>query len=329
VLLPERLSAWYHGGKLVDDIWTYVPFGLVPIANQVLFRSRWAIENAWRFFMPPLKGKLTARGFGKVHTLWIDSPIFGFLLDMIPHEISVLRIADELSGFPELGTNIIEAEKSLIQKVDLVVATARNLEKKAAELGAKKTLFLPNGVDLINFSGKRLAEPADLAAIPAPRAVYVGAIERWFNAEWIAFAASRLTNVSFVIIGQYEPGTFPDLERLPNVFLLGKRAYETVPAYLAHSQVGLIPFRQLPFIDSVNPIKLYEYMACGLPVVATRWKTLEEAASPALLAANEEEFTRAIQDALRIPPEQKERFVRFATANSWTKRFDLVKGHLT
>lgn len=328
VLLPQRLSSWLRGGRQVEGIWTYVPLGFLPIANHVLFRSQWAIDNAWRFFLPPLQKKLQEKGFASVDTIWIDSPVFGFLLDMLPHRKSVLRIADDLSGFPELGRNIIEGERRLIKRADLVVATTNDLVRKAAGLGAKKSLFLPNGVDFDHFASKKYTEPDDLAAIPSPRVVYLGAIERWFNEEWLSYAASRLVDASFVVIGPYTKGSLPVLEKMRNVFLLGKRDYLDVPAYLTHSHVGMIPFRKLPFIESVNPIKLYEYMACGLPVVSTKWKSLEEASSPALLADTREEFARFIKEALGARPEQKSGFVQFAEKNRWARRFELVKEYL-
>ncbi|MDH4231606.1 MAG: glycosyltransferase [Nitrospirota bacterium] len=328
VLLPERWRSWARGGEQFGDIWTYVPFGLIPIANMCPFNRYWAIEHAGRFLFPPLKRKLRGTGFGEVDTIWLDSPLFGYLLDVIPHRKSVLRIADELSGFPELGPNIMEAERRLIKKVDLVVATARELVDKAAGFGAKKTLLLPNGVDFGRFAEDRSGIPAELASIPCPRVTYVGSIEHWFSEEWVAYSAARLPDVSFVIIGKYAKGSFPALERLPNVFLLGKRSYPDIPSYLKHSQAGMIPFKKLPFIEAVNPIKLYEYMACGLPVVSTRWKALEEISSPAFLADTKEEFAHLLRNALVTSPEQKEGFVRFARENSWAKRLELVTGYL-
>ncbi len=329
VVLPPRWNSFIKGGKQIANIWTYVPFGLLPIANLPFFRSKWVIEHAGDFLIPGLRKKLATKGVTEVDTIWLDSPVFGYLLDMIPHKKSVLRIADELSGFPELGKNIIEVEKDLIAKVDLVVVTANALERKAKRAGAKNTLLLSNGVDFDHFRQNSHSEPEDLMKISHPRVVYVGAIERWFNDKWVEIAALQNKDLSFVIIGNYENGTYPSLEKLPNVYFLGKREYEDVPAYLHYCDVGMIPFKKLDFIDSVNPIKLYEYMASGLPVVSTKWKTLEEIGSPAFLAETELDFIHGLNKELKNKDKHKRQFVEFARENSWARRFELVKKYLT
>lgn len=328
VILPQRWRSWIKGGEQIDNIWTYAPFGLIPIANQFIFNSSWAIKNAGKFLTPPLKKKLEEKEFDAVDTIWLDSPLFGYLLEMVPHKKSVLRVADDLSGFPELGKNVIEAEKRLMRKVDLVVVTCMSLERKVRNIGAKNILCLPNGVDFDYFANDTSLEPEDLKRIPNPRIIYVGSIERWFDERLVAYAALHREDVSFVIVGSYNKGTFPKLEGLRNVFFLGKRDYSRIPSYLKHSHVGIIPFKRLPFIDSVNPIKLYEYMACGLPVVSTKWKTLEEMASPALLAETKEEFLQNISDTLESKVGIKDACVKYASKNSWTKRFKVLNEYL-
>lgn len=118
------------------------------------------------------------------------------------------------------------------------------------------------------------------------------------------------------------------MEELQNVFLLGKRDYRDIPSYLKHSQVGMIPFKRLLFIDSVSPIKLYEYMSCRLPVVATRWKTLEEIGSPAFLAETEEDFLKYINEAMEAKSWVKDTHVKYASKNSWRSRFKLLKRYI-
>ena len=326
--LSTRWKSWVNGGEQIGNIWTYVPFGFIPIASQFIFDSRWAIENAGKFLIPPLRKKLQENAFDSVNVIWLDSPLFGYLLEMVPHGKSVLRVADDLSGFPELGRNVIEAEKELAKKVDLVVVTCASLERKVRDIGAKNILHLPNGVDFDHFANDMSPEPEDLRRIPGPRIIYVGSIERWFDEGLLAHAAGRREDISFVIVGSYKKGMFPELESLRNVFFLGKRDYARIPSYLKHSHVGIIPFKRVPFVDSVNPIKLYEYMACGLPVVSTKWITLEEIASPSLLAETKVEFLQNINHALDLRGDIKDACIEYARKNSWTNRFELLNKYL-
>jgi len=328
VCLPPRLGLWAKGGMQVDNIWAYVPFGLVPIANMPFFNSDWAIKNAHEYFIPAVKKKLYEKSFEEVDLIWLDSPLFWYLLEMMPHKKSILRVADDLTGFPELGKNIIDTEKELMGRVDLVVVSSRSLQNRVKDAGAKKILYLPNGVDLDHFANDISPEPEDLKKIPKPRLIYVGSIERWFDESLIFFAALQRKDISFVIIGRYRRGMFPDLEKMKNIHFLGKRDYATIPSYMKNSQAGMIPFKRLRFIDSVNPIKLYEYMACGLPVISTRWKTIEEMESPAYLAETKEEFLEYIHKALESRDSIRDECTDFGNRNSWARRFELLSEYL-
>jgi glycosyltransferase involved in cell wall biosynthesis len=167
-------------------------------------------------------------------------------------------------------------------------------------------------------------EPADLAAIPAPRAVYVGALEYWFDAELLAKTARSLPDVSFVVIG---PGSAEggDLEHLPNVHLLGARPYDELPAYLQHCDIGIVPFRRDEMVDAIHPIKVYEYLAAGLPVVSTRWPELEHMGAP-ITMVEPDSFDAAVAGALRERPEDgRATRLAYAAANSWNERYGIVR----
>ena len=109
--------------------------------------------------------------------------------------------------------------------------------------------------------------------IPArPRIGYLGAIAPWFDFELMTALVQARAAWEFVLVGPVLPGAGPALERLaalPNVELKGAVAHDEVPRVLAGFDVGLIPFRRNPLTAGVNPNKLYEYLAAGLPVVST------------------------------------------------------------
>jgi glycosyltransferase involved in cell wall biosynthesis len=146
-------------------------------------------------------------------------------------------------------------------------------------------------------------------------------MDEWFDFDLVQAAAERLPEISFVLIG-------PDhlarqrLRPLKNLHLLGRRPYSDLPAYLHQADVGLIPFDVVGhphLVRSVHPLKLYEYMACGLPVVATEWAELQALRSPAVLSATREGFIQAIETAVRAPRDP-DRYLRFTEGADWRVR---------
>jgi glycosyltransferase involved in cell wall biosynthesis len=198
------------------------------------------------------------------------------------------------------------------------------VEKFKEWFGYAGAICLPNGVDLGHFVRGHYEEPEDLRAIPGPRAMYVGALNHWFDVDLLAHSAAALPDVSFVVIGPTQTDLGP-LKRLANVHLLGARPYERVPDYLAHAQVGLIPFKREERTDSVSSIKLMQYLAVGLPTVSTRWKELERLAPPILLASNKEEFCGMLRRSL-AEPAPRGPLVQFARQHSWTAKAETLLG---
>jgi len=110
-----------------------------------------------------------------------------------------------------------------------------------------------------------------------------------------------------------------NLDVLDNVYICGLKKYESLPSYLQHANAGIIPFKVDKFIDCVSPIKLYEYMAAGLPVVARPWEELERISAPVFFAHTENEFCSQIRKALKST--SKDEYVKFARENDWSKRY--------
>jgi glycosyltransferase involved in cell wall biosynthesis len=302
-------------------LWAYTPFALLTPHNRALLRSGLVHHNWQRTTVPNLVAAVRSHGFLDVDLLYIDSPLQAFWLDKVSFRVSVARVVDRSSGFHGVAGKLLELERHLIRSVDLVAYTAKALERDILAMGARRALHLPNGVDFEHFAGGSAVRPDDLREIPSPIAVYVGDMAKWFDFATVGQVAERLPDVSFVFIG-------PDRlarEMLParrNVHILGPRPFAELPAYLHNSDVGLIPFDVQRFPDAVNavhPLKLYEYFACGLPVVATRWDELERLSSPALLCRGVDQFVAGIGAAIDDPGLVDER-IAFARTADWSNR---------
>jgi hypothetical protein len=175
-------------------------------------------------------------------------------------------------------------------------------------------------VNFDHFSRKTDEQPCEYEAIPKPIAIYVGAMEVWFDWDLMNFAVAHLPEVSFVLIGPDDRAR-KMLKPAKNLFMLGARAYDQLPGYLQHAAVGLIPFdvvNHRDLVRSIHPLKLYEYLASGLPVVAVEWEELHNMRSPAALTNGREHFLAAIREGISRPPDQN-LLQSYAAGKDWSR----------
>jgi len=297
--LKERERIYKKGGERAGSIFYYVPQSLFTPQNKPFLSSNFVLSNWQNFTHPNLLNFIKERGFSEVDILWFDSPLFGFLLDTITYKKSILRIADYAKGFGAVSDAQFDAEIKIANGVDTVVYTAKNLKEKYAEIKDKsKMYYLPNGIDLDFFKGADRTLPQELEDIPEPRVIYVGAIHDWFDVDLVYYCAKNLPNYSFIIIGP-EQKDLSLLKKLKNVHILGSIPYAKIPTFLYNSQVGIIPFnvRDYPdLVNSINPLKMYEYLACGLKVVSVEWEQIKDMADHVHFAGDKEEFLRCISN---------------------------------
>ncbi len=124
-----------------------------------------------------------------------------------------------------------------------------------------------------------------------------------------------------MIIGPFhQKNLFSGIE---NIYLLGPRPYSEIPAYLQWADVGLIPFstdmRYKKLVDGINPIKLYEYFAAGLPVISSAWVEIQSIKSPAMLYSSQEQFINLLQ-SFDGSKEYKETLLQYAKGLDWGAR---------
>ncbi|HEU4698106.1 MAG TPA: glycosyltransferase [Gemmatimonadales bacterium] len=329
--LRERLDIYRSGGRRVLDgrVWTYVPGALATPHNKPGLRGDRLQRSWWRLSVPDARRVVRAHGFGEPDLIYLDSVAQRFWLDALPHRRSVFRLADNNTGFGKSTPAMQRLEREVAQRVDAVAYTAESLRPHVEALGARRAFHLPNGVNFAHFATPRPEPPAEYASLPGPIAIYVGALDVWFDYDLLAHAAERLPEISFVVIG-------PDalartrLAPRPNLHLLGRRPYEQLPAYLQHADVGLIPFDVAghpSLVHSINPLKLYEYLASGIPTVSVAWRELHALASPATLTETPDEFVAAIRAAVAAPP-PREGLVAYAERADWTSRVQQLQREL-
>lgn len=296
-LLREKERIYKAGGERIGNIFYYVPRSIFTPQNKPILSSKFVFYNWQNFTYPNLLSFIKDRGFGEVDILWFDSPLYSFLLDNISYKKSILRLADYSKGFNAASDTHYDAEIKIADAVDVVIYTAKNLKEKYTEIKDKtKMKYVPNGIDLEFFKSANKTLPRELQEIPEPRVIYVGAIHDWFDTDLVYYCAKNLPHYSFVIIGP-EQKDLSLLKKLENIHILGSTPYAKIPAFLHNSQVGIIPFNVKDYpdlVNSINPLKMYEYLACGLKVVSVEWEQIEDMADYVHFAGNKEEFLSCI-----------------------------------
>lgn len=220
------------------------------------------------------------------------------------------------------------SEDELLQETDVVFVNGHKLWGDLATRHPNVRIF-PFGVDRTVFAPRLVrVEPSELKDIPRPRAGFIGGLHPHLALEWIAEAARRLPKVSFVLIGPAQMDV-SSLSGLSNVHLLGHRPHSALPSYVAHFDVGLIPYRQNPYTKSVVPTKLFEYISMELAVVSSDLPEVVALGLPGevvMIARGAAEFADMVRQAVSHSPTQAERASRSTVADrfSWDVEFEAM-----
>ena len=237
---------------------------------------------------------------------------------------------DDHSGFSTNKPEMLGQEEMLLSECDLALATSRILLERC-EAAAPKTLFLPNAVDFEHFTkaeGER--RPADMPETSGPIIGYVGAISDWFDFDLLLPAVEAHPEWTFVFVGStWGADQHRALARRSNVHFLGEKPYAEIPGYLNCFDCCVIPFKENKLTRATNPVKLYEYLAAGKPVVARRLPELEEFENYIELAESGEQFLAGLERALQeVSPEKVSARIDKVRTHTWQARFETLQDAL-
>ncbi len=225
-------------------------------------------------------------------------------------------------------------EAACLRRADRVFVTARTLEEDLRAI-RPDIAYLPSGVDAAVVDAIATGEldaPADLAAIPAPRLGYVGAIDSRIDYELLSALVEADSAWQLVLIGPELEAAPEEAKSHPRIHFLGGREPGELAAYLAGFDLGLIPFRSAQFVRYMFPTKTYEYLAAGIPSVSTLIPALEELRPLVRVAADRADFVEQARQALAEcgaeGEELRARRVAEARACVWEERYRRADGEL-
>jgi glycosyltransferase involved in cell wall biosynthesis len=246
----------------------------------------------------------------------------------------VFDYIDDAFGFADMPAYVRALWTETVGASTAVSVTAVRLREQVAAGHRGPVHLIRNGVEYRRFADDTSPRPPDLPADGRPIVCYVGSVYPWFDFELVTAAARQFPDTHFVIVGPGHPDVARSIEQLglhPNVRVLGPRPYTSVPAYLRYATVGIIPFRRTPLTEAVNPVKLYEYSAAGIPTVTTLFADdLNEFAGIVHFARSTGEFTTAVAAALAsaTDPATRARLQTFASHHDWKARVESLRALL-
>ena len=237
--------------------------------------------------------------------MWIYSPSYYHALRTIPHRRLVFDMVDDLSAYGGGHWDHVEhAMRRLVEDSDLLVVTAKTLLDRYGA-SASRAVQVSNGFDTGLFSPEqaRARVPSSLSGIPHPILGFIGTLFAFLDFELLEQVARVHHDKSLVLVGPVEASverSVARLRELPNVVHIGGQPQSAIPAYVSAFDVCLNPFRRGRVADSVSPLKVYEYLAMGRPVVSTPMKALqmEDAARAVAFADGASEFCKQIDRCL-------------------------------
>jgi glycosyltransferase involved in cell wall biosynthesis len=260
---------------------------------------------------------------------WVFNPAAAIVAGQLGEERVIYYCVDEYTAFSGVSSqSLADMETELLRRADIVFVSAeRLLRSKAAR--NPRTHLIRHGVDYAHF--RKALDPAtvipqEIANLPRPVLGYFGLMAPdWIDMELLSRVAEHFRDGSLVLLGKATMD-LAALRRFPNVHILGRKPYETLPAYCKGFDVALVPFPISEVTLNANPLKAREYLAAGLPVVSTAIPEVE-AIGHCRCAASPADFVREINHALADPGCRAERSA-LMRCESWENRLAEAQQYL-
>jgi len=339
------------------------PAGLEHLARYPDLRARklrrWreglrrVTHNLWVYSLPPLlPGRYYSRALNDVNQalttryinrvlreldskpgiLWLYQPELAPMLHRFGERLSVYHCIDEHTANARGRKRRVigEMEEALLGGVDVVFANSLATYHNKQPYNSN-THRIPSGADLEHF-GRALAPGfaahPQIETIPEPRIGYMGYVNERLDYDTLEFLAARHPEWSLVFVGGTYPWTrdAPPLRRLreyTNVHFLGDHAFADMPAFVRGMSVCLLPYVADERANYRSPLKLYEYLAAGKAVVATRHPEIPLIDGVVYVGDTPEEIASLVSAAIQDDaPERRRQRVDAARPHSWDDRVD-------
>ena len=259
---------------------------------------------------------------------YVSNIYYAAVLKRLRRSLMFYDCNDDHLAFPNTPPWAERYYRALVRDSDYAIAVSTRLAELLREAGAREVHLIGNGVDYDLF--RAAAEggvPEEMARLPRPIIGYSGAVAQWFDFELLEMLASSFPAATIALVGPVFGDRAAALaalaSRRTNIRHLGSKPYERLGAYIAAMDVCIIPLVANELMRSADPNKLYEYAACGRPVVTMRHSAdIEAWGASVYVADSREEFIEKVRIALASGGGEGLR--ELARARTWQTRADEI-----
>ena len=267
--------------------------------------------------------------------LWSYVPTVVPFIGSYKEELLVYDCVDDCSGVKNFSKTIDYQDQKLTESSDVIFALSKPIFKQKSKIN-KNVHYAPGAADNQLFGLAMRAStkiPDDVSSIPRPILGYIGNLaDHKQDFKLVEYIAKQRDNYSIVIIGPKWPGDskldsdIDKLEKMKNIHFLGLKNHNDLPSYIKSFSVCILPQKSNKYSRSSFPMKLYEYLGSGKPVVSTHTETLVEFKDYIWLADSYNDFLKGIDYYLNSDDTNKRnKRLELAKYNNWDRRFKLLE----
>lgn len=266
--------------------------------------------------------------------LWVSLPEQHSAVGRFGEQLSIYHVVDEYAGYTDSqdhgGARHRAEEQDLLDRVDLTIVVSPELVKSKSG-PARDVTLVENAVDPEPYSSARADRmpPPDLACLPAPRLGYSGLIGCRLDLKLLVGIATANPDWSIVLIGKIDPrecaAEIRALQAQSNVHFLGEKQPADVASYVANLDVGLLPYAINTETQHISPLKMYEYLAAGLPIVSTDIPAARRKDHVVAVCESSDSFLAACKAAIEgNSAEAVAARIDEASVNTWEHRVEQI-----
>lgn len=310
-----------HDGGCPYEIMEQVQSGLYICklyadgTEQNIYRDRMtdAVVSGYRKSILALMNAMGTRASVAI----IHLPYWLPLVKSLPGTVVVYDCMDHHEGFHGDSAEMSSQESLAVQDSEVVITTSEYLYRNVSRW--RPTTIVRNGTEFEKF-----ATPPEFRSVKRKQPVvgYIGAISEWFDVDLVVKAARRYPQYQFVLIGSTAGCNTSPLKQVPNIELVGEIPYDQVAGRLHAFDITMIPFKINELTKATNPVKVYEYLSAGKPIVATAMPELCLLEEYIHIGRSLEEFVDKINTAVqeRNDLQLAERRRNWAKTQDWEAR---------